>query len=307
MTTANSGSSMLSRVTAERAVITAIIGSVLVWSGCIDAEHRSASRPEKPMAVVATNETKTVTIAAASDLKFALDEFIVRFEAAHPDIRVTATYGSSGTLQTQILNHAPFDVYLSADAAYVDQLTARGLTLAGAEFSYAVGRLVVWSRNDVADRVERNGLPGLLDAAVRKVAIANPRHAPYGRAAVAALKSAGVYDALDSKLVLGENVAQAAQFVDSESADAALIALSLTRASAMRDAGRHWLVPADLHPPIAQRGVVLKRATSTEAARAFREAWTGEMGRNLLVQHGFELPPLGAAKSDTVSTRPDDQ
>jgi len=168
-----------------------------------------------------------VRIAAASDLRFALDDILMALQREHPGMDVRVSYGSSGTFYGQLVNGAPFDLFMSADAEYPRQLSARGLTLAGSEFIYAVGRLVIWTPLSAVVDVTTGGMNALVDAKVAHVAIANPAHAPYGRAAEAAMRRAGVYDALAPKLVFGENVAQALQFVQSGSAQAGIVALSL--------------------------------------------------------------------------------
>ena len=227
-----------------------------------------------------------VRVAAAADLRFALDEAVRRFESAH-DVDVQTSYGSSGTFYAQLLNQAPFDLFLSADIDYPRQLAARGLTLPESEFTYAVGRLVVWapaaSRVDVAAR----GVPAAADPAVAHVAIANPEHAPYGRAAVAALESAGVYNAVRPKLVYGENVQQALQFVQSGAADVGIVALSLALAPAIKPQGRYADVPLDAYPRIVQGGVILRWAADAAAARSLRAFLIAAEGRAVLKQYGF--------------------
>jgi len=236
------------------------------------------------------SEVRTVRVAAASDLKFALDEAIARLALRDPTVTIEPAYGSSGTFHAQLRQRAPFDVYLSADAAYPRDLVARGLGRERDLFIYAVGRLVVWVPNGSALPIESRHLDAL--RAARRVAIANPRHAPYGRAAEAALRSAGVWGQVQSRLVLGENVAQTAQFVQSGAADAGLIAKSLVVAPAMSRAGRYWEVPASLHPPLVQGGLVLPWAASPEAARRVRDYLLSAEGRQLLEAFGFGLPAI---------------
>ncbi|MFL5355904.1 molybdate ABC transporter substrate-binding protein [Archangium sp.] len=232
---------------------------------------------------------RTLTIAAASDLKFALDELLKEFRAKHPGAQVQVTYGSSGNFLAQISNGAPFDLFLSADAAYPRKLAEQGL-LSDDVFSYAVGRLVVWVPKGSPLPVEQRGMDALREPAAKRIAIANPQHAPYGRAAEAAMKSKGVYDAVKDKLVLGENIAQTAQFVQSGSADVGIIALSLALAPAMKDQGRYWEVPLDAYPRMEQGGAILKRAEDPELARQFRDFLLGAEGKALLERHGFFLP-----------------
>jgi molybdate transport system substrate-binding protein len=231
-----------------------------------------------------------VSVAAAADLKFARDEVVSAFGREHPDVHVTVSYGASGNFFAQLSNRAPFDVFFSADIDYPRKLVEQGLADRDSEFTYAVGHLVVWVRKDSPLDVEKLGAKVLLDPSVRKVAIANPRHAPYGRAAEAALQSLGVYDQVKDRLVLGENVAQAAQFAETGSADAGVFALSLALAPAMRDKGRFWEVPLDAYPRLEQGGVILSRAQDREAAAALCAYVKGADGRAILRRYGFVLP-----------------
>ncbi len=228
-------------------------------------------------------------VAAAADLKFALDELRRDYVAAHPEEPVSVVYGSSGNFYAQIGNGAPFDLYLSADATYPRKLAEAGQALDDV-FLYAIGRLVVWVPADSPLQPQEVGGAVLLDPAVRRVAVANPAHAPYGVAAVAALRSLQLYDTVEPKLVLGENVAQTAQFVQSGAADVGVIALSLALAPALRDKGRWWAVPLDAYPTMWQGGIVLRRTQLPERARAFRAFVLGAHGREVLARYGFSLP-----------------
>jgi molybdate transport system substrate-binding protein len=230
-----------------------------------------------------------VRVAAAADLNVALGEIIERFGSAH-DVDVTVSYGSSGTFYAQLLNQAPFDLFLSADLQYPNGLVSRGLTLPQTEFTYAVGRLVLWAPAASPVDVERDGLEALIPASIAHVALANPEHAPYGRAAVAAMQSAGVYDRLRPKLVFGENVAQAMQFAQSGAADAALVARSLALAPGGKGAGRIFEIPAAAYPRIDQGGVILRWAVDPDAARALRGFLLSAEGRAILARTGFSLP-----------------
>ena len=231
-----------------------------------------------------------VRVAAAADLRLAMDELVEAWAAANPDRRVEVVYGSSGTFFAQISEGAPFDLYFSADAEYPRQIERAGLAEPGSTRLYAVGQLAAWVPAASPIDVGGRGLAALADPAVARVAIANPEHAPYGRAAVAALRAAGLYDALEPKLVLGENVSQAAQFVASGNADAGIIALSLALGPPLVDAGRFVIVPLDAYPRIEQGAVVLSTARDPDAARAFLELVLGADGRAILDRHGF-LPP----------------
>lgn len=203
---------------------------------------------------------------------------------------VKLSFGSSGTLTTQIENGAPFDVFFSADESYPAQLIEKGLADKASLYRYAVGRLVLWVPNDVHLDVEKLGIHALLDPAVKKISIANPLHAPYGRAAEAALKHLGVYDKISSKLVLGENVSQAAQFVESGNAQAGLIALSHALSPAMKDKGHYWIVPLDAYPTLNQAAVVLSKSGQQAAARQFLDFVRGPECASLLKSYGFSLP-----------------
>lgn len=235
-------------------------------------------------------EPHPVRIAAASDLRFALGEIVARLRQVQPALDVQVTYGSSGTFFAQLVNGAPFDLFMSADTDYPKQLAARGLTLGGSEFTYAIGRLAVWVPAASPLDVEKNGLQVLVDPRVRHVSIANPATAPYGRAAEAAMRQAAVYDRVKPKLVLGENVAQALQFVQSGSADVGVVALSLAIAPTVKDSGRFWIVPLEMYPRMEQGGVILRSAARTDAARAVRAFLVGGEGRSILKRCGFFLP-----------------
>jgi molybdate transport system substrate-binding protein len=227
-----------------------------------------------------------VRVAAAADLQVALPELATRFERA-TSFRVQAIFGSSGNISTQIQNGAPYDVFLSADIEYPRHLVELGLGARDALAAYASGRLVLWSRND--SKVDlKQGLKGLSAGTIRRIAIANPAHAPYGRAAVAALRHEGMYDRVSGRLVLGENISQTAQFAESGNADVGIIALSLALGPSLRAAGRYVEIPAAFHPPIEQAALWLKRARNPTAARQFVEFLQQPASREYLQTMGFE-------------------
>jgi len=231
-----------------------------------------------------------LTIAAAADLKFAMDQLVTEFQINQPDTTVKVAYGSSGNFFAQLQNRAPFDLYFSADIDYPRKLAEAGHALDTNVFLYAVGRLVVWVPKSSSVDLDTLGIQALLAPSVRKIAIANPEHAPYGRAAVAAMKSLRVYEQAESKLVYGENIAQTAQFVQSGAADIGIIALSLAIAPQMRDAGRYWEIPLEAYPKMEQGGIILTWTKDAGAARAFRDFVLGKHGRDVLKRYGFFLP-----------------
>jgi len=234
-------------------------------------------------------QSAELTIAAAADLKFAFDDVVKAFNEKHPASKVSITFGSSGNFFTQLQNGAPFDLFFSADIQYPKKLAEAGLTT-DEVFPYSIGQIVVWVPKNSPLDVKKLGIKALLEASVSKIAIANPEHAPYGRAAVAALKTLNVYDQVQPKLVFGENIAQAAQFVQSGAADIGILALSLAIAPKMAEMGSYWEVPLDAYPKLEQGGVILKSAKNIEGARAFRDFVLGEQGRAILKHYGFFLP-----------------
>ena len=240
-------------------------------------------------------QKQEVRVAAAADLQFAMSELAQQF-AKHTGNQVHATYGSSGNFFAQLQNGAPFDLFFSADMEYPLRLKATGLTEPGTLYPYAVGRIVIWMPADSTVDLAKQGWAALLDPGVLKIAIANPEHAPYGRAAVAALRKSGIYEQVAARLVYGENISQAAQFAQSGNAQAAIVALSLATSPAMKD-GKRWQIPAEMHPPIEQAAVILKSAQNKEAAQEFLAFVKSETGRATLARYGFSVPsPQGTPK-----------
>ena len=240
-------------------------------------------------------QAQEIRVAAAADLKFALDELDAQY-GKQAGKKIDVSYGSSGNFFAQIQNGAPFDLLLSADIEYPRKLAAAGLAEPGTLYEYAVGRIVIWMPADARADLAKLGWKALLEPGVERIAIANPEHAPYGRAAVAALRNAGVYEQVRRRLVYGENIAQAAQFVASGSAQAGILALSLAVSPPMRD-GKRWEIPADMHPPIEQGAIILKSSKDKEGARAFLAFLKSDAGRKILESYGFVLPASGNASA----------
>jgi molybdate transport system substrate-binding protein len=230
-----------------------------------------------------------LTIAAAADLSFVFPEIAAQYKKQTGD-DVKLSFGSSGNLTTQIQNGAPFDIFFSADEDYPKQLIEKGLAEKDTLYRYAIGRLVLWMPSDSNLDLRKLGIMALLSPSVKKIAIANPQHAPYGRAAEAALKYFEIYDQVAAKLVLGENVSQAAQFVESGNAQAGLIALSHALSPAMNGKGQYWTVPVDAYPPLNQAAVVLTGSKEKSAARKFLDFLRTREATSLLSRYGFTLP-----------------
>ncbi|MBK9516881.1 MAG: molybdate ABC transporter substrate-binding protein [Anaeromyxobacter sp.] len=232
---------------------------------------------------------KTLAVAAAANLKNAAEELARAFEAGRSGVAVTLTLGASGALFAQLQHGAPFDLFLSADREYPARLVAAGLATAADERTYAFGTLVAWVPPGSTLDLEGRGLAALVDPGVKRIAIANPAVAPFGRATVQALEAAGVYQAVQGKLVLGTSAAQAAQFATTGAADVAFLPASLVLGEALA-AGRAVPVPAALYPRIEQSGVVLSASREPALARAFLAFVTGEKGRAILARSGYGLP-----------------
>jgi molybdate transport system substrate-binding protein len=232
---------------------------------------------------------RTITVAAAANLKTAAGELEQGFEAEQPGAEVTLTLGASGGFFAQIQNGAPFDLFLSADREFPAKVIEAKLGAAADEKVYAFGKLVAWLPPGSTLALEQQGLKALASPDVKKIAIANPAVAPFGRATRAAFKAAGIADAVKEKLVLGTSVAQAAQFATTGAADVAFLPLPLTFGKDLAG-GKVYAVPEALYPRIEQSGIVLAGAREPALARAFLAFITGEKGRAILAKYGYGLP-----------------
>jgi len=211
-----------------------------------------------------------------------MDEIVAQFQKANPEIVVKTSYGSSGQFTSQIENGAPFDVFCSADAGYPNKLAQEGLALPGSEFVYAIGHIVAWVPS--TSPIQLTGADALRDPSIRHIAIANPEHAPYGKAAEAALKYMGLYDDLRDKLVYGENVSQTLQYVETGAAEIGIVPPSIVKG------GRSWEVPLESYPKMEQGGIIVKSSRNAALAQQFRTFLLGEQGRSILKRFGFYLP-----------------
>ena len=230
---------------------------------------------------------QSITVAAAADLQSAMQEIAAGFQK-ETGKEVKLIYGSSGNFFQQIQNGAPFDMFFSANLDYAKKLESSGLTVSGSYYQYARGKIVVWVPNDSKIHVD-SGLKSLLDPAVKKIAVANPQHAPYGQAAVAAMQSEGVYEKVKGKLVLGENISQTASFVVSGAADVGVVALSLALSPNMKDKGHYAEIPAAEYPPIEQACVILNSSKDKETAKQFLSYIKTTPIADTLKRYGFDV------------------
>ena len=239
-----------------------------------------------PLSAQEEKKAPEITVAAAADLSSALKEIADSYEQK-AGVKIKLSFGASGMLTQEIQNSAPFDVFFSADMDYPRQLIAAGLADRSSLYQYAVGKLVLWVPADSTLDLEHRGMNVLLDPAVKKIAIANPQHAPYGRAAVAALKHAGLYDRVTDRLVTGENVSQAAQFVESGNAQAGFVALAHAVAPSMKGKGKYWEVPPEDYPALSQGVVVLSHSQHKNQATDFVEYIKAHDTAAVLARYGF--------------------
>jgi molybdate transport system substrate-binding protein len=229
-----------------------------------------------------------LAIAAATDLRGTLEELAGGFQRENPSIQVRINYGASGSLAAQIQQGAPFDVFLSADLAYPEQLIQAGRAAKEGLLCYATGKLVLWVRKEASPAP--GNLQSLANPALKRIALANPKVAPYGRAGEEALRRAGLYTIVEARLVFAENVAQAAQYLQTGAADAGLVSISQARQPALLEAGWSWPVPQELYAPLQQGAVLLTGGPNTAEGKRFLDFLAGPTGQGILARHGFGRP-----------------
>lgn len=229
-----------------------------------------------------------MSITAASDLQYAMKDIIKAYLRKNPDDSVSAVYGSSGKAFSQIENGAPYDMFFSADISYPQKLKTSGSAISDPK-PYAIGRMTVWvAKSSGLDA--RKGIRLLTDPKVRKIAMANPEHAPYGRIARQVMEHYKMYDNVKNRIVLGENIQQTAQFVQTGAADVGMIAYSLALAPVLAKEGNYYLVPENTHKPIVQGYVLLKPAAENQTARKFERFIGSAEARAIFKRYGFALP-----------------
>jgi molybdate transport system substrate-binding protein len=235
-------------------------------------------------------ENGAVAVAAAANLVYALDALTAEFKRSAPDITVTSTVGASGSLFAQIRNGAPFDVLLSADTAYPQQIVAAGFGERSSLRTFATGRLVVWTMRSDLDL--SNIEAALRDSRVQKIALAQPKAAPYGRAAEATLQKLSVWTELHRKFVFGENISQTAQFIETGNADIGFVAMSLVLSPRLEQRGKWQEVPPHLYPGVAldHAAVLTTKGAANPAARSFLHFLGTEPARKVLRDFGYGVP-----------------
>lgn len=232
---------------------------------------------------------KDLLIAAAADLVYCLNDLNAAFKKEHPEAIINVSNGSSGNFFAQIQNGAPFDVFLSADLAYPRKLAASGQADASTILRYAVGRIAVWTMNPKLDI--KDGTSSLTQAGISRVAIANPAHAPYGMAARAAMQKDGVWEKVSPKIVMGENISQTAQFVQTGNVDAGIVALSLLKSPKLAGVGKYVEIPLDRYPPLEQGAVITKHGEANPLAKQYMTFLSSPQARAIFDRYGFLLPP----------------
>jgi molybdate transport system substrate-binding protein len=239
-------------------------------------------------ALVFPASAQEITVAAAADLHFALDEISAQFQKEHRG-QVKVIYGSSGNFYQQIQNGAPVDIFFSANDDYPKKLEEAGLAIPGSYYEYARGGIVLLTSS--GSRLDlKQGLNILLNASVKKISIADPAHAPYGQAAVAALKYKNLYDKVAARIVTAENISQAASFVLSGAADIGIVAKSLAIIPASHRQAQFAEISQEDYPPIRQACVILKSSKQQKLAREFRSYVAGRDAARILRKYGFEIP-----------------
>lgn len=236
--------------------------------------------------IATTAHAEKITVAAAADLKFAMDEIVAGFKKSHLNKEVEVIYGSSGKFHTQIQQGAPYDLYFSADIGFPRELAKNGFAASEVK-PYAVGRIVLWSAEMNAGKMT---LSSLTDPRISRIAIANPKHAPYGKRAEEALRASGLWDKLQPKLVFGENIAHTAQFVQTGNAQVGIIALSLALNPELSKKGGYYLVPDNLHNPLEQGYIITKLGANKPLAKQFADYMSSRDARKVMTKYGFVLP-----------------
>jgi molybdate transport system substrate-binding protein len=235
------------------------------------------------LSLVLNVRSQTLTLAVAANFRDPMNEIIQAFRTENNDILVRSVYGSSGSLYQQISHHAPFDIFFSANTKYPEELLKENIACDTPRI-YAVGKLILWSK----DRYVGDGMEVLKENSYRKIAIANPELAPYGKGAAEALRHAGIYEIVQSKLVIADNIAQAAQFAVSGNADAGLLAYSQMYSPAFKGKGNYFVIPEDYYNPIQQAVVVICHGDKNDAVEKFMGFMKGNLAGEIITKYGYK-------------------
>jgi len=231
-------------------------------------------------------QAQQVNVAAAANLRYVLEEIKIAYTKQHPKAKVNLTFGSSGTLVQQVLNGASFDFFMAADNEFPVKLKDKGITI-GPVTTYAYGKLAIYS---TTLDVEHKGLDALLDPSVKKIAIANPETAPYGERSVELLTKKGIYDELKPKIVIGDNISQAAQYAFTGNAEIGFIALSLALGPDMEGKGSCYIIPREFYPPVEQACILIKTTVLNTEAVKFRKYILSADTRPIWEKYGYDVP-----------------
>jgi molybdate transport system substrate-binding protein len=262
-------------------IVMLLVSIVPSLIGCSPPPNPPASAGSLPSDL--PSATAPILVAAAADLQFAFTDIAALYKQQTGQ-QVSMTFGSTGQLSQQIENGAPYDIFAAADESYINGLNAKGLTIPDTQQLYAQGRIVLAVNKQSGLAV--TDLKQLIDPAIKQISIANPDHAPYGKAAMQAMQAAGVWDQVKPKLVYGDNVTQALQFIQTGNAPVGIVALSVASVSEIS----YTLIDAKLHDPLNQKLTVLKRTKLAETARSFITFVNGSQGRPIMKKYGFVLP-----------------
>ena len=256
-----------------------LISTIVLCTGCNKSET-----PNTPHTQQKSLEKSTLSIAAAANLRYALEEMKQSYISEYPEREVNITFGSSGTLSQQIANGAPFDLFLSADTLKTEKLKEMGKTYGNTKV-YAYGKVALWSSTIEVSQ----GLNILTNAKVHKIAIANPELAPYGKSSIESLKKLGLYDKVKDKIIFGENINQTAQFAVSGNADVAFVALSNALSDEMKTKGKYYILSKEESLPIAQNGIIIN-GENNAATQDFFNYILSEKAKNIWEKYGYESP-----------------
>lgn len=235
--------------------------------------------------LIISASAQKVNVAAAADLRYAMDEVVAAYKKHNPKSDIKVTYGSSGNAYQQIINGAPYDIYFSADIMYPQKLAEQGLTVSKPKL-YAIGFIVLWSNQiDVS-----SGISSLNDPKLKKLAIANPEHAPYGKRAQESLQYYKLYDKLKDKIILGENISQTAQYAQTGNAEVGILALSLVMSPALKNQGKYFLIDSKSYSPLEQAYVIIKKPKLNTETYKFAKFVATPEARGILKNYGFKLP-----------------